>query len=150
MTVFKRAGERPGNERSGAPYHKPTPLPQTRRPPKDGWGVILYHAPAIPFKRRRAPQHRTDATRGGITKSILKELFDGALHIPVEICPGDPEYRALSRKISAQKKYLSGRMGPEDIERFQELEDLHTQSNAYYAFDCFRCGFHLGICLLAE
>ena len=55
MTVFKRAGEGPRNEQSGAPYHKPAPLPQTRH--------------------------------------------------PQEICPGDPECRALSQKISAQMKY---------------------------------------------
>ena len=94
MTVFKRAGEEPRNEQSGAPYHKPAPLPQARH--------------------------------------------------PQEICPGDPECRALSQKSSAQMKYLSGRMGPEDIGRFQKLEDLCTQSNAYYAFVCFRWGFHLG------
>lgn len=75
---------------------------------------------------------------------ILTDLYYGRIS-PWErhpIC--STERREIDRKIEDEKRYFIQKMPLDDCQRFQELENLYTQSSDTEQVDAFSCGFKLG------
>lgn len=76
--------------------------------------------------------------------SILADLYYGRIS-PWERRPTlDEESRENSRKIENEKRYFIQKFSLDDCQRFQELENLYTQSSDIEQADAFSCGFKLG------
>lgn len=75
---------------------------------------------------------------------ILTDLYYGRIspweHLPIR----STESREINRKIEDEKRYFIQKMSLDDCQRFQELENLYTQSSSTEQFDAFSCGFKLG------
>lgn len=82
--------------------------------------------------------------------SILADLYYGRIS-PWERRPTlDEESRENSRKIENEKRYFIQKFSLDDCQRFQELENLYTQSSDIEQADAFSCGFKLGAELMVE
>ena len=76
--------------------------------------------------------------------SILNDLYYGRVS-PWERRPvRSTESREINRKIENEKRYFVQKMSLDDCRRFQELENLYTQSSGIEQLDAFSCGFKLG------
>ena len=81
-------------------------------------------------------------------KNILQDLYDG--HISYEERPyiRTIEEKAVDRKIEDEKRYFIEKMSLDDCKRFQELENLYTQSSDYGQYNAFSYGFKLATALM--
>lgn len=75
---------------------------------------------------------------------ILTDLYYGRIS-PWERRPiRSTEGREIDRKIEDEKRYFKQKMSLDDCQRFQELENLYTQSSGAEQVDAFAHGFKLG------
>ncbi len=75
---------------------------------------------------------------------ILTDLYYGRIS-PWERRPTRTvEGQNIDRKIEDEKRYFFQKMPLDDCQRFQELEDLYTQSSDTEQVDAFSYGFKLG------
>lgn len=76
--------------------------------------------------------------------AILADLYYGRIS-PWERRPiRSAESREIDRKIEDEKRYFIQKMSLDDCQRFQELENLYTQSSGAEQVDAFTYGFKLG------
>ena len=76
--------------------------------------------------------------------TVLHDLYYGRIS-PWEHRPtSNEESRKISRKIEDEKRYFVQKMSLDDCQRFQELENLYTQSSDIEQLDAFSCGVKLG------
>ena len=81
---------------------------------------------------------------------ILTDLYYGRIS-PWERLPvRNDEGQKTDRKIEAEKRYFTQQMSPDYCRRFQELENLYTQSGDTQQADAFCCGFKLGAEFMIE
>ena len=80
--------------------------------------------------------------------SILNDLYYGRIS-PWERCSThNEESQEIGRKIEDEKRYFMQKMSLDDCQRFQELENLYTQSNDIEQVNAFSCGIKLGVELM--
>ena len=85
-----------------------------------------------------------------MSKSLLKQLYDGDLYPVENIRPKGPECRQTRRKIEAEWDYFKGIL-PESVrERAEELAGLYSDLTGLYEYEGFACGFRLAAGLMAE
>ena len=81
-------------------------------------------------------------------KNILHDLYYGRVsgweRRPVRTA----EENAVNRKIEDEKRYFVGKMSLDDVQRFQELENLYTQAHEFDEIDAYRYGFKLGVMIM--
>jgi len=83
-------------------------------------------------------------------KNIMYDLYFGHL-IPWERGRSqDPAYTPITRKISAIKEHIKATMPPDEYKRFEELENLYSQSATIEDVDLFGYGMSMGILLMIE
>jgi hypothetical protein len=81
-------------------------------------------------------------------KSILEDMYHGH-YVPIERNrPRDPEFATISARISDLKKHFDSILYLEDMELFDELNDLSTQSSAIAEIDAYSYGFTMGVLLM--
>ena len=81
-------------------------------------------------------------------KKILYDLFYGRISGWERKPNYNAEAKAINRKIEREKEYFINKMSLDDVQRFQALEDLYTQSHEYCELDVFQYGFRLGTMLM--
>ena len=80
--------------------------------------------------------------------AILADLYYGRIS-PWERSPTrSAESREIDRKIEDEKRYFIQKMSLDDCQRFQELENLYSQSSGAEQVDAFTHGFKLGAKLM--
>jgi len=83
-------------------------------------------------------------------KSILDELYSGSLYPAEQVCPTDPQYRIVNHEIGEIKQHLKGKLTEEDIQKFEELENLYCQSTSMESTNIFAYGFRLATLTMIE
>ncbi|WP_340023261.1 DUF6809 family protein [Paenibacillus sp. FSL K6-1096] len=83
-------------------------------------------------------------------KSILEALYRGQINPDEIIVPSQPEYRSLSRQVSAQTIQWRERLGKEVFDELGEYFDLCDSASSMHAEAVFLYGFKLGANLLIE
>lgn len=82
--------------------------------------------------------------------SILEKLYNGDVYPAQDIVCNTPEYRELFNKINEERQYFMKQLSPEDEDRFDEFENLLSESSSMYAYANFVYGFKLGTMLMCE
>lgn len=83
-------------------------------------------------------------------KTILKALYRGQINPDEVIVPPQPEYRSVSRKVSAQTVQWRERLGEEAFRELEEYFDLCDSASSMHVEAAFLHGFKLGANLLLE
>lgn len=83
-------------------------------------------------------------------KSILESLYYGKISPYSRPNADTPERRERAKKIQAEKEYFTEKMSPEDVRRFENLEDLLSADFHAENADVFSNGFALGAMLMLE
>jgi hypothetical protein len=85
-----------------------------------------------------------------MSKSILESLYHGKISPYSRPAVSTPERKELAKRIQAEKEYFTGKMSPDDIRRFDNLEDLLSADFHNENADIFSNGFSLGALLMLE
>lgn len=83
-------------------------------------------------------------------KTILEALYRGHLHPDEAIVPSHPEYRSLSRQVSAQTEQWRNRLGEEAFRELEVYFDLCDSVDSMHVEAAFLHGFRLGANLMIE
>ncbi|MNY57117.1 hypothetical protein D3C86_1932740 [compost metagenome] len=83
-------------------------------------------------------------------KTILEALYRGQIQPEETIVPSHPEYRPLSRQISAQTEQWRNRLGEEAFRELEEYFDLCDSVESMHIEAAFLQGFRLGANLMIE
>jgi len=83
-------------------------------------------------------------------KSILTELYNGSVFPAEQVFPRDPEYRHVNCGIEKVRQQIIDSLSDGDQQLFEELENLHCQSNYIEAAEIFACGFRLAALMMVE
>ena len=83
-----------------------------------------------------------------MSKSIMYDLYYGNLVPSERGCPPDPNYSLINRKIIALKEHFASILSPEEYKRFDEVEDLHSQSDTIEAEHLFEYAFCMGALMM--
>lgn len=83
-------------------------------------------------------------------KSIIEELYYGNLHPEEHIVPSNPEYRPLTRKISALMEEAKQRFSEDDFTTLEEILDLNGESSSMVVSEAFVQGFRMGVLMMVE
>ncbi len=82
--------------------------------------------------------------------SIFEALYFGKM-IPFERgSVRSPEYLKNEHKINAEREYFSGKLSPDDCERFRDMEDLYVQAAKDDEINSFTYGFTMGAMIMHE
>ena len=81
-------------------------------------------------------------------RNILQDLYFGRLSGWERRPSRTAEFKAINRKIAAEKTYFTEQMSVDDCERFEALENLYTQSHQADEADAFCLGFRLGAMII--
>lgn len=82
--------------------------------------------------------------------SVLEDLYSGKIYPSEIIVPRDEEYKPINRKIGEMREYFSGRLSPEDKEKFEQLSNLIHESIYMESYANFSYGFRLGVMLMTD
>lgn len=83
-------------------------------------------------------------------KTILEALYRGQINPDEIIVPSQPEYRSISRQVSAQTVQWRERLGEEVFRELEEYFDLCNSASSMHVEAAFLHGFRLGANLLIE
>lgn len=83
-------------------------------------------------------------------KNIIEELYYGNLHPEEHIVPSNPEYRPLTRKISALMEEAKQRFSEDDFTTLEEILDLNGESSSMVTSEAFVQGFRMGALVMVE
>lgn len=83
-------------------------------------------------------------------KSILEELYYGNLNPDEHNVPTDPEYRALTRKISQFMEEAKRRLSESEFAVLEQILDLNGESGSMVASAAFVQGFRMGALVMME
>lgn len=83
-------------------------------------------------------------------KTILEALYHGQINPDEVIVPSQPEYRSVSRQVSAQMVQWRERFGEEAFRELEEYIDLCDSVSSMHVEAAFLHGFRLGANLLIE
>ncbi|WP_044479543.1 DUF6809 family protein [Paenibacillus antibioticophila] len=83
-------------------------------------------------------------------KNIIEELYYGNLHPEEHIVPSNPEYRPLTRKISALMEEAKQRFSEDDFKTLEEILDLNGESSSMVASEAFVQGFRMGALVMLK
>jgi len=83
-------------------------------------------------------------------KTILEALYRGQLQPDVTIVPSHPDYRPLSRQISAMTEKWRNKLGAEAFRELEEYFDLCENVDSMYVEAAFLHGFRLGANMMIE
>jgi len=81
-------------------------------------------------------------------KNILNDLYNGKISGWERRPTKTAEENATNCKIEDEKRYFVGKMSLDDVQRFQALENLYTQTHEFSEVDAFQYGFKLGVMLM--
>ena len=85
-----------------------------------------------------------------MSKSIMYDLYYGNL-VPLERGRSpDPNYTLINRKIIDLKGHFESILSPEEYKRFDELEDLQSQSDTIEEIHLFEYAFCMGVLMMIE
>lgn len=85
-----------------------------------------------------------------MSKSILKQLYDGDIFPAENILPKDPEYRILCEESAKLAEELEKNLTPEDKEIFEKIRNLDMQISHMQSFESFSYGFRLANTLMLD
>jgi hypothetical protein len=85
-----------------------------------------------------------------MTKSILKQIFNGELYPSEQISITDPEYLKTLRKLGETKEKFNNSLSDKDKEIFEEIGDLDCHIDSMYSYECFAEGVRIGVALAME
>lgn len=85
-----------------------------------------------------------------MSKRILEELYHGNIHPNEYILPKQAEYRKVGRKISALETKLLGKLGKEEIELYESIEEEKNAQGLMEITETFIEGFRLGARIALE
>jgi len=80
-------------------------------------------------------------------RNILRRLYNGKFSPFERNVHRTPENIALHNKIEGEIEYFIQKIALDDVDRFQELENLYTESSSYEQEDAFAYGFKMGMML---
>lgn len=83
-------------------------------------------------------------------KSILEELYEGAVYPDEVIIPKDPEYWPLNQKIAGRLDMWRNKLSKDDYLALEELLDLRSQVGCMHSTASFMYGFKLGSMIMME
>ena len=82
--------------------------------------------------------------------SILEAIYYGDMAAWERKRPNDPEYDVSNRKISTIKKHFEEILSPEEYGRFEELENLYTNTGTIEEICLFKYAFSMGVLLTMD
>lgn len=85
-----------------------------------------------------------------MSKSFMYDLYFGNL-IPWERERAqDPAYTPLTRRTSDIKVHFQKSLSPEDYKKFEEMENLQSQSGTIEEVDLFEYAFCMGVLMMID
>lgn len=85
-----------------------------------------------------------------MTKSILKQIFNGELYPSEQIVFTDPKYPEASQKRSDMKESFIDSLSKEAQQTYENIEVLTAEIEDMYNYECFAEGFRIGAALAME
>jgi len=82
--------------------------------------------------------------------SFVKDLYYGEISPWERGRPQDPKYADFTRRIIDIQKHFKDTLPPEQWKRFEELENLNTQSLSIDNLGAFSYGLSMGILLMID
>ena len=83
-------------------------------------------------------------------KTILHKLYGGEINPYENMAPTCRAFYEVNEKIQREKRYFTGRMPPDDRQRFEALENLYCDASEMEVQEAFCRGFKLGAQMLME
>lgn len=83
-------------------------------------------------------------------KSILEALYCGEIRAEGSIVSADPEYRAVSRKLSEAMQMWKEKLSPNEFKQLEAMLDLRRESESLLAAASFVNGFQLGSLMIID
>ncbi|MCM3700240.1 DUF6809 family protein [Paenibacillus macerans] len=83
-------------------------------------------------------------------KSMLEALYCGEIRPEASIVPADPEYRAISQKLSEAMEMWKGKLTPDEFKQLEDMFDLRRKSESLLAAASFVNGFQLGTLMMID
>ncbi len=84
-----------------------------------------------------------------MSKSILKQLYDGEIYPAENILPKCEEYGKTEQEISGIMEQLKNKLS-EDQSLLERLGFLENEMSTIYSFESFSYGFQLAMMLMIE
>lgn len=81
---------------------------------------------------------------------ILNSLYNSDFNGVERKVISTTETKALHKKIHNEERYFIHKMSLDDVQRFQQLQNLYMQSSSYEQEDAFAYGFKLATILMCE
>jgi len=82
--------------------------------------------------------------------SILNDLYNGKITGWERSYTQDPEERIVNDKIEDERRHFISKMSLDDVQRFEKLENLYSQSHDFRVLSAFRFGYSLGTLITME
>lgn len=82
------------------------------------------------------------------SKSIISDLYHGNINAWERRPVRTAENMAVNHKIEDEKRYFIQKMSLDDVQRFEALENLYSQSSDFEQESAFSYGFKLGTLLM--
>ncbi len=83
-------------------------------------------------------------------KSILEKLYAGEFYPAENILPEDPAYRGMCETVGKERHYFADKLSDGDRERFEQWNDLVSDTQAMDDYANFAYGFRTGMLLMYE
>lgn len=83
-----------------------------------------------------------------MSKSIMADLYHGRINAWERRPTRTTENIAVNQKIEDEKRYFVQKISLDDVQRFETLENLYSQSNDFEQESAFSYGFKLGTMLM--
>lgn len=83
-------------------------------------------------------------------KSLIKALYLNRLNVSERSVPRDSEYQHISQTYKNTFEKLRKHLSDEDNEILTRISELEAEIQTYEETEIFRCGFSLGVLLMAE
>ena len=81
-------------------------------------------------------------------RAIFTSLYSGDFSAFERKVPRTAENKALYKKIDSETRYFTQKMSFDDVQRFQQLENLFLESSNYEQEEAFAYGFRLATMLI--
>ena len=85
-----------------------------------------------------------------MSKSIFEALYYGKISPHSRSAVSAPERKEREQRIKSEKEYFIGKIPPDDVQRFHNLEDLFTHNLLDENVNIFSNGFTLGALFVLE
>ena len=85
-----------------------------------------------------------------MSKFIMSDLYHGRINAWERRPNRTSENIAVNCKIEDEKRYFTQKMSLDDVQRFEALENLYSQSSDFEQESAFSYGFKLGAMLMSD